>query len=63
MLLYHAGFEVEYIAVNGLESPGYPVGYDTAAGRWEFRVKVALDIIQSGLATTQNTPSFVVHDE
>jgi hypothetical protein len=52
MLLRRAGFNVDYIAVNGLESPGYSATYDTEVKRWEFRVKVALDIIQSGLAAT-----------
>jgi len=53
MLLHRAGFKIEYIAVNGLESPGYTTTYDAEVKRWEFRVKVALDIIQSGLAATQ----------
>ena len=53
MLLYQAGFKVEYIAVDGLASPGYPVTYDEDASRWAFRVNVALDIIESGLATIQ----------
>lgn len=57
MLLYQAGFKVEYVAVDGLASPGYPTTYDTDARRWEFRVNVALDIIQSGLATMQKVCS------
>jgi len=52
-LLYQGGFKVEYVAVDGLASPGYPTTYDTNARRWAFRVNVALDIIQSGLATMQ----------
>jgi hypothetical protein len=52
MLLHRAGFKVDYIAVNGLESPGYSPTYDVEVKRWEFRIKVALDIIQSGLAAT-----------
>ena len=55
MLLHRAGFNVDYIAVNGLESPGYNATYDSEVKRWEFRVKVALDIIQSGLAATPGT--------
>ncbi len=57
MLLYQAGFKVEYVAVDGLASPGYSTTYDSEAKRWEFRVNVALDIIQAGLATLQKTCS------
>ena len=53
MLLYQAGFKVEYVAVDGLAAPGYPATYDEDASRWAFRVNVALDIVLSGLATMQ----------
>lgn len=49
MLLHRAGFHVGYIAVDGLEAPGYPATYDTDVKRWEYRVKMALDIIQAGI--------------
>lgn len=55
MLLYQGGFKVEYVAVDGLASPGYPTTYDEDAKRWAFRVNVALDIVQSGLATLRKT--------
>ncbi|MFZ5886610.1 MAG: hypothetical protein ACOYYF_03995 [Chloroflexota bacterium] len=49
MLLHYAGFHVGYVAVNGLESLGYSATYDTDVKRWEYRVKIALDIIQTGI--------------
>jgi len=53
MLLHRAGFKVDYIAVNGLESLGYASTFDTDVKRWAFRVQIALEIIQAGIAATQ----------
>jgi hypothetical protein len=54
MLLYHAGYHVDYIEVNGLESPNYPTTYDTDVNHWIFRVQVAQDIIQAGISVSRN---------
>ena len=52
MLLHHAGFQLDYCAVDGLEARTYPGDYDEQAKRWAFRVQVALDIVQAGIAAT-----------
>jgi hypothetical protein len=53
MLLHRAGYQVDYIGVNGLESPGYSATYDTDVKRWQFRVKMALEIIEAGITASQ----------
>jgi hypothetical protein len=69
ILLHRAGFAVDYLAVDGLEwesSARYEqqVGdldtlrraadaYDEDAQHWAFRVEVALEIMQAGLAAMQ----------
>jgi len=69
ILLHRAGFTVDYLAVDGLEwesSARYEQqagdlgtrrraadAYDEDAQHWAFRVQVALDIVQAGLAATQ----------
>jgi hypothetical protein len=69
ILLHRAGFVVDYLAVDGLEwesSGRYEQqagdldsrchaadAYDEDAKHWAFRVQVALEIVQAGLAATR----------
>lgn len=53
VLLHQAGFQIDYHAVDGLETTTYSPGYDQDARRWAFRVRVALETVQAGITAAK----------
>jgi hypothetical protein len=53
MLLHQSGFQVDYTAVDGLGSPNYTENYDMDAEHWAFRVQIAFEVIQAGIAVSK----------